>query len=60
MEHENVDSIYGQKMSVNLPNPVPLSIDDFCFYIFILRGGVQGQKLWKYNFEIRGGPKGPQ
>ena len=22
--------------------------------------GVQGQKLWKHNFEIRGGSKGPQ
>ena len=30
-----------------------------CTLVSSLRGGVQGQKSWKHDFEITGDPKGP-
>ena len=32
---------------------------DYFLGVLYIKGGVQGQKSWKHDFEITGEPKGP-
>ena len=49
---------YKQKISDNLYYLL-VRITDRNLVSFVIKGGVQGQKSWKHNFEITGEPKGP-
>ena len=49
---------YKQKISDNLYELL-VRIIDLNLVSFVIKGGVEGHKSWKHNFEIAGDSKGP-